>query len=181
MCYAQKVDTLRTLIQKDAEAIGQGGNNELKINLLFSVIGMPELSYERLLADNMGIGASIFVGLDNEVQYKFGFTPHYRVYFGSKKANGFFIEGNASITTIRDDYTYYDYSAYTSMPSGFYPINRETNETHFGLGAAAGAKFLTRNGFLGEAYIGASRLLSQKGHYAGDAYPRIGITIGKRF
>ncbi len=181
MGYAQNTEPLKTTIQKDAEKIGQGGSNELKFNLLNAVIGMPEISYERLLADNMGIGASVFAALDNDVQYKFAFTPYYRIYFGSKKASGFFIEGSGNITTIRDDYTNYDFLAYTSVPPGYFSVDRETNETHFGLGAAVGAKFLTRNGFLGEIYAGANRLLSQKSSYVGDAYPRIGITIGKRF
>lgn len=181
VCYAQKTDSLKTSIQKNAETIGQGGNNELKINLLNAVIGMPEVSYERLLADNMGVGASVLVGLDQSIIYRFAFTPYYRVYFGTKKASGFFIEGSGSVTTIREDYTNYDFLAYTSVPPNYFLVSRETNETHLGLGAAVGAKFLTRNGFLGEIYAGATRLLSQKSRYAGDAYPRIGITIGKRF
>lgn len=175
MSYAQKTDTLKNSIQKNAEAIGHGGNNELKINLLFSIIGMPEISYERILADNMGVGASIFVGLDNTIDYKFGFTPHFRVYFGQKKASGFFIEGNMSFITVRDNY--YNYS-----PSSYYPTSNiyiEKNRTNFGLGAAAGGKFLTRNGFLGEAYLGVGRVLGEDSSF--EAYPRIGITIGKRF
>src|SRR4051794_18319052 len=97
MSYAQKTDTLKSSIQKNAEALGDGGNNELKINLLFAVIGMPEVSYERIIEDNMGVGASVFVGLDNSQPFKFGFTPHFRLYFGQKKASGFFIEGNTSL------------------------------------------------------------------------------------
>ncbi|MGF1924570.1 MAG: hypothetical protein ACQUHE_10360 [Bacteroidia bacterium] len=176
MSYAQKADTVKNSIQKNAEAIGHGGNNELKINLLFTVLGMPEISYERLLADNMGIGASVFVGLDDSQDYKFGFIPHYRIYFGAKKASGFFIEGNASLITSRDySSIYYGSSSYY----GYYG-SVERNITTFGLGAAAGGKFLTRNGFLGEAYLGVGRSI---GEHASDleAYPRVGITIGKRF
>lgn len=176
--YAQKTDTLKSVIQKNAEAIGHGGNNELKINLLFTVIGMPEISYERLLADNMGVGASVFVGLDDSQDYKFGFIPHFRLYFGAKKASGFFIEGNASIMTYNDYYNNYYYdSAY--LP-GYMPRSNKST-TSFGLGAAAGAKFLTRNGFLGEAYLGVGRRLGENSNSGLEAYPRIGITIGKRF
>ncbi len=74
-CYAQKTDTLKNSIQKEAEAIGQGGNNEIKINLLFTVLGVPEVTYERLLADNMGVGASVLVALDRTFDYKFGPIP----------------------------------------------------------------------------------------------------------
>lgn len=177
--YAQKADTSKISIQKNAEALGHGGNNELKINLLFSVIGMPEISYERIIEDNMGVGASMFVGLDNKIDYKFGFTPHFRLYFGQKKANGFFIEGNASVITLRD----YSYDYYQPIyAQGYVPAPQvRTNSTNFGLGAAAGAKFLTRNGFLGEAYLGAGRLFGDRADYGNEAFPRIGITIGKRF
>jgi hypothetical protein len=168
--YAQKIDTVKSSIQKNAEAIGHGGNNELKINLLYTVLGIPEVSYERLLADNMGLGASILLGLDNSTGYKFAFIPHYRVYFGAKKANGFFIEGNTGIFSL-DDYD----NVY------FGPTRPRYVKSYFGLGAAAGAKFLTRNGFLGEAYFGAGRLFGNEDNFSAGAYPRIGITIGKRF
>ena len=183
LCYAQKPDTAKANIQREAEAIGHGGNNELKINLLFTVIGMPEISYERLLADNMGLGASIFFGLDKETEYKFGLIPHYRIYFGAKKASGFFIEGNASLVTVEDFYYNTEFLAASSFPSGglYYDSRVERNRTFFGLGAAAGAKFLTRNGFLGEAYLGGGRLFGQGSNPDVDGYPRIGVTIGKRF
>ncbi|MEJ5996404.1 hypothetical protein WG904_18390 [Pedobacter sp. Du54] len=174
--YAQEADSLKNSIQKNAEAIGHGGNNELKINLLYTVLGIPEISYERLLADNMGVGASILVGIDNSVGNSFAFMPHFRIYFGAKKASGFFIEGNTGLITTREDN--YDFMVYPPE----YPVWVRKNTTKFGIGAAAGAKFLTRNGFLGEAYLGAGRLFGNKDNYHSDeAYPRIGITIGKRF
>lgn len=179
--FGQKDSTART-IQKNAESIGQGGNNELKINLLNSILGMPEISYEHLLADNMGVGASAFVGLNNDIDldFKFGFVPHFRVYFGQKKASGFFIEGNAGIITVKERYFNYEYlvSSYYS-PETNYESTKEVSKTNFGLGAAAGAKFLTRNGFLGEVYLGLGRFLGENNSI--EAYPRIGITIGKRF
>ncbi len=179
LSYAQKTDTVKKSIQKNAEAMGHGGNNELKINLLFTVIGAPEISYERLLADNMGVGASVFVGLDKTIDYKFGFIPHFRLYFGAKKANGFFIEGNASIIGFRD-YVSYHYEPYPHS-SGFYTYDYDKTSVSFGMGAAAGAKFLTRNGFLGEAYLGVGRRFGDNSNSGVEAYPRIGITIGKRF
>ncbi len=177
--YAQQADTIKKAIQKNAESIGHGGVNEFKLNLLYAVIGMPEISYERILADNMGIGASMFVALDDDSEYRFGFTPHFRVYFGQKKANGFFIEGNASVISSREDYFLYSYSSY----AGTYPTEGYANRrssTNFGMGAAVGGKFLTRNGFLGEAYLGVGRLFGNTS-YVSEAYPRIGITLGKRF
>lgn len=177
---AQKTDTLAINLKKTEQAIGINGNNELKLNLAYAIGGFPELTYERIIKDDMSVGVSILVGLEKNSEYAFGFVPHYRVYFGGKKANGFFIEGNAAVISNRDEY--YDYSqlAYSSYPAGYdYYGNRfQKNYTNFGLGAAAGAKFLTKNGFIGEIYLGAGRLF---GSSSMDAYVRSGITIGKRF
>jgi hypothetical protein len=155
---------------------GINGNNELKLNLVYTIAGFPELNYERIIKDDMSVGLAVLVGLENNSEYSFGMMPNYRVYFGAKKANGFFIEANAAIISNRE--SYYDYN-YTSYPAGHNPYTfRETKvNTNFGLGAAAGAKFLTKNGFVGEIFLGVGRLF---GNSVDDAYPRAGITIGKR-
>ncbi|WP_316829363.1 DUF3575 domain-containing protein [Pedobacter aquatilis] len=177
--FAQ-TDSVSKTIKAKSEAIGHGGNNEVKINLLNTVIGIPEISYERLLEDNMGVGVSLAVRLTDENVYgsriNYLVTPHYRLYFGSKKANGFFIEGNAAVISYKE----FDGSTlpYTSYPVGFDYSTLDKNYTKFGLGVAAGAKFLTRNGFLGELLLGGGRVFKSNSI---DAFPRIGITIGKRF
>jgi len=168
--YAQK-DSLAKAIEMRSAAIGHSGNNEIKVNLLYLVLGLPEISYERLISDNMGVGIAVVVAVDDQ-DLRHSFLGNYRLYFGNKKANGFFIEGNMGVVTEKEHHFYY------------FPENNgslqvtESTPTYFGLGAAAGAKFLTRNGFLGEAYLGAGRLL---GESHSEYYPRVGITIGKRF
>ncbi len=160
---------------KKDEAQKATGNNEIRLNLLNSIIGIPELSYERIFKDNSGIGLSVLVGIDDNTDYKFGVIPYYRIYFGNsqKKATGFFIEANTAIMQVKDDRIYlidmngYDYSY------------RDESVTNFGLGAAAGGKFLTKSGFVGEVYLGVGRFFN--GNSNVEAYPRIGITIGKRF
>ncbi|MEJ5962722.1 hypothetical protein [Pedobacter immunditicola] len=168
--YAQK-DSLANAIEMRSAALGHNGNNEIKVNLLYLVLGLPEISYERLISDNMGIGLSATVAVDDQ-GLRHAFLASYRLYFGNKKANGFFIEGNMGVVS-EEEHNYF----YTPDYNGNYQVT-ESNHTYFGLGAAAGAKFLTRNGFLGEAYLGAGRLL---GESQSEYYPRIGITIGKRF
>lgn len=167
--YAQK-DSLSKSIQIRARAIGHTGNNEIKLNLLYMSLGIPEISYERLVADNMGVGVSTMVSLTNDETLRFGILADYRLYFGNNKANGFFIEGNSGLISKKDTYYYYN----VNNESGVI----EKTKAYLGLGAACGAKFLTRNGFLGEAYLGVDRLL---GNGSEDFYPRIGITLGKRF
>lgn len=161
--FAQQTDSLKK---------GALGNNELKLNLAYTIGGFPELNYERILKDDMSVGVAVLVALEEDYEYQFAFIPNYRIYFGNKKANGFFIEGNmAIVTTSMDNYYYYD-----DIAMGNKYQNR--NETNFGLGAAAGAKFLTKNGFVGEIYLGAGRLFGSNGV---GGFPRAGITIGKRF
>ncbi|MCZ4222734.1 hypothetical protein [Pedobacter rhodius] len=177
--FAQ-TDSLSKSIKAKSDAIGHGGNNEIRINLLYTVIGIPEVTYERLLEDNMGVGISVAVRLTDEnvfgSRFNYIITPHYRLYFGSKKANGFFIEGNAGVVSYKES----DYSslAYTSYPPNFDYSVFDKNYTKLGLGVAGGAKFLTRNGFLGEAYLGLGRVF---GSQSIDVYPRFGLSIGKRF
>ena len=169
--YAQK-DSLSKAIQMRSAAIGHAGNNEIKVNLLYLVLGLPEISYERLIADNMGVGVSAMVSLLDEQDVRYALLANYRLYFGNKKANGFFIEGNMGVVAE-------EHGTYYFMPenNGYYELTKST-KAYFGLGAAAGAKFLTRNGLLGEAYLGAGRLL---GNSSSGYYPRVGVTIGKRF
>lgn len=154
---------------------GTNGNNEIKLNLLMSIVGIPELNYERIVADDQAVGLALLVGLDSdESDYKFGAIPYYRVYFGKKKASGFFIEANAAVLNLeRNVYQYFEDQYF-----GTYVTSKPSTITRFGLGAAAGGKFLTKSGFIGEAYFGLGRIFGENDL---EAYPRIGITIGKRF
>ena len=159
---------------KNTEA-KDAGNNEIKINLLNAIIGMPEITYERLFKDNTAVGLSILVGVDDNIDYKFGFIPNYRIYFGSKRASGFFIEANSAVMVVDS----YDYIYYSDNSSYLYGSSVNKTSTRFGLGAAAGGKFLTKNGLIGEIYGGVGRFFGKNREI--DAYPRIGISIGKRF
>ncbi|SOD12728.1 hypothetical protein [Pedobacter xixiisoli] len=163
--------------QKDSTKVTDRtvGRNEIRLNLLNTIIGIPEISYERIFNDNSGAGLSILFGIDDNTDYKLGAIPYYRVYFGNnnKMGTGFFIEANAAVMQVEDD------RIYLTDPNGYAYSYRETNVTSFGLGAAAGGKFLTKNGFVGEVYLGAGRFFNKKNYV--EAYPRIGITIGKRF
>lgn len=100
------------------------------------------------------------------MDWRFSFTPYYRMFFGQKKAAGFFIEANSIIVNYVDT-IYYNGST-----------NTYETKTGFGLGAAAGAKFLTKNNLIGEVYGGVGRVF---GDNSLGAYPRFGITLGKRF
>ena len=149
-------------------AFSQSENNEFKVNILYTAIGMPELSYERLISDNSSLGASVAFSLDKkeDMDLRFSFTPYYRMFFGQKKAAGFFIEANSIVVNYVDT-IYFDGTS-----------SKYETRTGFGLGAAAGAKFLTKNNLIGEVYGGVGRVF---GDNSLGAYPRFGITLGKRF
>ena len=174
--FSQQQNTSTDVNAAQSKSLNGSDNNELRINLLMSIIGLPELTYERYVADNMGVGLSVAVSLDKmeNMSTRSIILPYYRLYFGSKKASGFFIEGNMALVRQKElDYNYY-YDNGVTYQSELY--TRLT--TNFGFGGAIGVKLLARNGFVGEVYLGGGRLF---GESIAEAYPRIGVSLGKRF
>ncbi|WP_445382945.1 hypothetical protein [Robiginitalea sp. IMCC43444] len=145
------------------------GSNELSLNLLYSVLEIPEITYERILSDEMGIGFSLAIALDNEIEIQQGLAPFFRYYFGNNRADGFFVEANAAI------YNYNDVLVFTPSGSSY------DKKISFGLGFAAGVKLISVKGWMGKAYIGLGRRLDEGGDFLNWGYPRAGISFGKRF
>lgn len=175
--FAQQSKKQNNEIQKQADSIGQGGNNEIKLNLLNTVIGLAEINYERLINDNQGLGLAVAISVIDENSYGENFnyiiSPYYRVYFGKHKANGFFVEANTSILSVNEVRYSYNPQNYSSTRLD------DVSKTNVGIGVAAGFKFLTRNGILGEVFLGGGRVLGKNTY--NDGFPRIGISLGKRF
>ena len=149
--------------------------NEFKLNLGTTIFGsFPELSYERILNTDISVGASLGVALDTDIYPTHVlFTPYFRWFFGGNSENlqkygaGFFIEANGGLFTRSDDELFYENGVHGT---------REETATGAGLGLALGWKYLTRNNWVGEFYFGAGRDFVNDG-----AYPRMGLTIGRRF
>lgn len=155
--------------------------NELKINLPLAIFGSyPEISYERILNTDISVGAALGVSLDKErYPYQFMFTPHFRWFFGGNKKSmekagaGFFIEANGAT-----------YSRVMETYSNLGGTNVNENQKSIfgaGLGLALGWKYLSKNNWVGEIYGGAGRNFIKSDYADSEAYPRIGISIGKRF
>ncbi|MFO7791339.1 MAG: DUF3575 domain-containing protein [Bacteroidales bacterium] len=146
-------------------------NNEVKLNAGYLLAGYPELAYERIINDESAVGISGgFCINEGETigflsYYKYSLVPYYRIYFGKKRATGFFIEGNGILFSQ-------DYYNYTN--------NERSNYIGFGLGIAIGVKFITSSGWIGELYGGGGRNFINEDKISGG-YPRLGVTIGKRF
>jgi hypothetical protein len=157
--------TIAFLLLISTFAKAQSSRNELKINVLGAVTGLPDLSYERLLNKSTSVGISLAKGIDGNHKTVFQqlAIPYYRLYFGRNEANGFFTEGNAAIAYGQERKPRHE------------PVNKETK---FGLGLSVGYKVVTQRNFLVELNLGAGKYFN--GNDVID-YPRIGISIGKRF
>jgi len=138
------------------------GINELRLNVPATLASFPEITYERILNDESAIGLSFGISANNNIDYDFLAVPFYRLYFGNKRAAGFFVEPNAAIfSEERNDEVV-------------------GSEIGVGIGLAVGGKFLTRKGWVAELLLGAGRNFLNT-DYISEAYPRIGVSIGKRF
>lgn len=153
------------------------GKNEIKLNLPYFIAGIPEISYERIIDETSATGVSLAIAVDKpeNLNVRFIVTPYYRLYFGKGRAKGFFIEGNAAVLGQKSFTVMYDYNTSTYS-------NANSSTTNIGFGAAIGAKFLNKNGYIGEIYTGGGRLFGVPDNYDYmQGFPRVGISIGKRF
>lgn len=148
--------------------------NEVKLNLGTTIFGLfPEITYERVLNEDFSLGASAGINIGDDYPLDFALTPYARWFFGGNSVNlqkfgaGFFIEANGSVFSQKNDYSDYNSNTYNSY---------NKTETGAGLGLALGWKYLSKNNWIGEIYMGGGR------DFVNDSgYPRMGLTIGKRF
>jgi hypothetical protein len=148
--------------------------NEIKGNALFLVLGAVEVTYERLLNEDSGLGVSLFFINEEDFDTSFSLTPYYRAYFGEKPAAGFFVEGFGMINTGN----YGSYSAYNSNTGTYYEVGGE-KFTDLALGFGLGSKWIHRKGFVFEINAGIGRNLFSD--YSPEVVGRGGITLGYRF
>jgi hypothetical protein len=164
--------------RKDSLSASLQGNNEVKLNILYTLLGSPEVTYERILSHHNAVGISAFYRVFEPLRsdFDFGVVPYFRHYFGQKKASGFFLEAHAGAfgydggQNAKHDY-------YVDNYGNAYPVVFE-KKTVFGAGAVLGTKFLTRKGFTGDFYLGALKTFDNK---VVDFFPRVGLSLGKRF
>lgn len=154
--------------------------NELKINAVFLVAGIAELTYERLINEESAAGISLFAALDPEISTKFSLTPYYRFYFGRKPAAGFFIEGFGMLNNYQQTFriTYFNSNGYYSDY-----LAKGKSVTDFALGFAIGAKWMTRKGIIFELNAGIGRNLFNNESTLNDnqIVGRGGLIVGYRF
>lgn len=147
--------------------------NEIKGNALFLVLGAVEVTYERLLNQDSGLGVSLFFVNEEDFDTNFSITPYYRAYFGRKPAAGFFVEGFSMINTGK----YYGNSDYNPNTGNY--TYEDKKFTDFALGFGLGSKWIHRKGFVFEINAGIGRNLISD--YSPEVVGRGGITLGYRF
>lgn len=148
------------------------GQNEIKINTGAVVFELYELSYERIINQNIGVGCS-FAYNDLEGSIFQGYAlPYFRFYPDQKReASGFFLEANTGAI-------FYEETTFEFPASGVTTIIEET-KVGFGFGFAVGGKFVSNSGLFGEVYGGLGREFGDETDV--DVFPRIGLNFGYRF
>lgn len=147
--------------------------NEIKLNGLYLIAGSFELTYERILNDESGVGISVFIPFDEEVKddVNYYISPYYRFYFGKKPAAGFFMEGFGMLNSVNE-------FIYNSNLNDF----EKKSITDFALGIGVGGKWVTNSGFVGELNLGFGRNLFNNYENSDLKFVgKIGITLGYRF
>lgn len=155
--------------------------NELKINMT-NLIAFKwfDAIYERTINEEASFGISLLtrIGSDNDdstgldAYRTFSLTPYYRHFFSKKYAQGFFIEGFAMLHSGEDEF--YDYDSITDTSS--YTTEKYTD---LAIGVSAGAKFITKRGFIAEIYLGIGRDMLDQSDI--EVVGRGGIALGYRF
>lgn len=147
--------------------------NEIKINGLYLVLGAFEVTYERLLNEESGVGISVFLPFDEEINDDINYyiSPYYRMYFGNKYAAGFFVEAFGLLSSVKE----------TTVNYGDDIFFNEDDVTDFALGIGVGGKWVTKRGFLVELNFGVGRNLFNNNSSSEDFVGKIGITLGYRF
>jgi len=170
--------------------------NELRLNLLDMLSrGTLNASYERFLTPQTSLGVTTMVAFNDDYNEKFEFAPSFRMYFNDdllELRKSVFVEVFTAFVVADsgyDDYYYTDCSYPTQSiqasadpqglsiaPCGYY--NEPSPEAAFALGMMLGKKWVNQSNFTFEFGLGFGRYLTQTYN---EAYPRINLSIGKRF
>jgi len=173
------ITTLSTFAQEQQET---SKNNELKINMSNLIaFKFLDVGYEKILNEESTIGVNVLFNLDKNSdssdfdEYRtFSITPYYRHFFSNKYASGFFVEVFTMLHSGEEHLglVYADFPPYES-------IEQYEKYTDFAVGISAGAKFVSKRGFVAEIYLGIGRDLLDNND--NEVVGRGGVAIGYRF
>ena len=155
---------------------GSQRKNDIVVDpILLIAVPMINVSYERLLNKDMGVGVNAMITLSDEVDNFKQFSPYFRYYMGKKYAQGFFFEGFVPVTTEKYyELSYYDYNGNFQYRDGKF--------TTVGVGFGVGGKWVIKDRLVIEASGGiARRFNTGNNNYADDVTAKIMGGIGYRF
>ena len=160
--------------QRSDEPVDRRENdNEVKFNAGGAVFELFELSYERILNEDMGVGCSLSYFSEETVYYQGAVLPFFRFYPSEKRrAAGLFFEANSGIVFSQNDEIFF-------IDEGGAQTEEGENFVSFGFGVAIGGKFISKTGLFGEIYAGLGREFVDDSFI--EAYPRVGLNFGYRF
>ncbi len=147
--------------------------NELKVNMALTLAEISEISYERIINNDMGIGLSTAYSFNEFDNFRGMVLPYFRFYPAQKQeAWGFFLEANAGMI-ISDEELIFENSLSNQIST------ESKNQFGFGLGFAIGGKWVANSGLFGEVFLGLGREFNDESYIEG--YPRLGLNFGYRF
>lgn len=169
---------------KAQKVLTEGPLNEVKINLPMALAGIIELSYDRILLEDLSLGVAASAAWEDSYPYKYAVVPYTRWFFWKHRGQdefpgaGFFIEVNAGFFGCK--YTK-NYTLSNGLNGGLNIDSKDANGFGAGLGLGIGWKWISKSGFVGEIYTGAGRNFVSATKDAVPAYIRSGISLGYRF
>ncbi|MEG0619378.1 MULTISPECIES: DUF3575 domain-containing protein [Chryseobacterium] len=148
----------------------QRKNDIIADPILLIAIPLANVSYERLISENMGLGLNAMLTLSSNNESFKQFSPYFRYYLGKKYASGFFFEGFVPVTLQRNEVYNYFYDQ-----SGSYQYRYDVNEnfTSIGIGFGVGGKWVINDRLIIEASGGLARRI---GDFDND---NVGAVTGK--
>ena len=172
-----KVEIVKNSSFESPEVLGE---REIKL-VVTDILFVPGLHgyYEKIVDENSSFGFGVLTALDDSVvgvNRRFAFSPFYRLYFLNRQdfgAQGSFIELFSSFASVRN----FEFDVLLNGYSDSSTVFR------FSLGATLGKKWVTRNGYTYETFVGAGRYLDNKDEIGDNpqTHIKLGLSIGKRF
>lgn len=164
--------TTTTTTTVTEQPISSVRKNDVIINPIAVLLGVGNISYERHLNKDMGLGITTFFVADNYVvgeDASFWYVfPHYRYYMGKRWVRGFFVEAFTGVLS-RTYGLYHPYISYSE-------VKRETN---FSLGFGFGGKWETKRNIVFETSLGIGRAFGSE--YTDTFFLKGMLGIGYRF